>query len=355
MKTRSFISRSAVVTTAVAGAFALGILVPALSAQAPQPAPQGGRGQAPAAPAPAAPAPAAPQGGGRGGGAAGGRGQAPATPQAAAPADLTGVWVSAITEDWRFRMVTAPRGDFASIPLNPEGTRVGNMWDPAADVAAGEQCRAYGAAGLMRLPTRLRISWENATTLKVEADAGTQTRLFMFPAPAAPNVPTTAVQMGAPSWQGYSVANWETQAEGSGAAAGGGGRGGGGGAPALSGSLKIVTTNLRPGYHRRNGPPYSGNTNITEFFDRTNEPNGDSWLIVTSIIEDPTYLNGPLMNSSQFKREPDASKFSPSACEVGQPVGPEPAAGRGGRGAAAPAAPPAGAPAAPAGRGGRGN
>src|SRR6478736_6684585 len=91
-----------------------------------------------------------------------GRGQQPpATPRAAAPQDLTGMWVAIITEDWRFRMVTPPKGDFASVPLNPEGRRVGNAWDRAKDIAAGEQCKVFGAPGLMRMPTRLRISWEN--------------------------------------------------------------------------------------------------------------------------------------------------------------------------------------------------
>ena len=197
----------------------------------------------------------------------------------------------------------------------------------------------------MRMPTRLRISWQDDTTLKVEADAGTQTRLFRFRAPAGPAL--TAPAGEAPSWQGFSVAAWETQGEGSGVAGGGGGGGGGGrggaAAPPLSGSLKVVTTNLRPGYHRRNGAPYSGNAVYTEFFDRTNEPNKDSWLIVTSIVDDPQYLQGPFMNSTQFKREPDASKFSPRACEVTDPVdGERTAPVRGGGGGGRGAAPPAG-------------
>ena len=293
---------------------------------------------------------------------AGGRGQQqpPATPRAAAPADLTGTWVTAITEDWRFRMVTPPKGDFASLPLTPEGTRVGNEWDPARDRAAGDECKAYGAPGLMRMPTRLRISWQDDTTLKVEADAGTQTRLFRFRTPTGPVL--TAPAGEAASWQGFSVATWETQAEGSGVAGGGGGggggRGGGGGAPPLTGSLKVVTTNLKPGYHRRNGAPYSGNAVFTEFFDRTTEPNGDSWLIVTSIVDDPLYLNQPFMNSTQFKREPDASKFSPRPCEVTDPVDgdrPQPQRGRGAGPAGAAPPPPAGGAAAPAPGRGRGN
>src|SRR5947207_4882713 len=146
-----------------------------------------------------------------------GRGQPPATPRAGAPVDFTGYWVSIVTEDWRWRMVTPAKGDFASIPTNPAGVAEGQKWDPAKDEAAGEQCKSYGAAAIMRVPTRLHITWDNDTTLKIETDAGQQTRLFHFGEFQPP--------AGAPTWQGNSVATWE--------ASGGRGRGG----PPAGGSL----------------------------------------------------------------------------------------------------------------------
>ncbi len=106
--------------------------------------------------------------------------QPPRSARAAAQADLTGTWVAQITEDWRWRMITPPKGDYASVPLNAAGRQVADRWDPAADVAAGEQCRVFGAGGLMRLPTRVKISWADDDTLKVATDAGEQTRLFRF-------------------------------------------------------------------------------------------------------------------------------------------------------------------------------
>ena len=248
-----------------------------------------------------------------------GRGQVPRTPRSTSPADLTGNWVAVVTEDWRFRMVTPPKGDFASVPLNDEGQKAASAWDPAKDAAAGEQCKAFGAAGLMRLPIRLRVSWQDDTTLKLETDNGEQVRLFRFGSAPAP--------AGAPQWQGQSVASWETVPEGQGLAPAGGGGGGGGGGrgganqgPQLSGSLKVVTTSMRPGYLRRNGVPYSGQAVLTEFYDRTSEPNGDSWLILTSMVDDPTYLQQPFMTTTHFKLEPDGSKWSPRACEITPPV-----------------------------------
>jgi len=249
----------------------------------------------------------------------GGAATPPRSPKEASPVDLTGYWAAAITEDWRFRMVTPPRGDYASVPLNADGTKAADAWDPAKDIAAGEQCRAFGAAGIMRLPVRLHITWQDDSTLKVDIDNGNQVRLFHFASTSSGQAPSPA--RDAPSWQGMSLAGWETVQQGQGLAPAAGGRGNAVVVPtALSGSLKVVTTKMKAGYLRRNGVPYSANAVLTEFFDRTSEPNGDSWLILTSIVDDPAYLNLPFMLTTHFKREPDGSKFRPRPCEVTPPV-----------------------------------
>ena len=108
------------------------------------------------------------------------QGQPQASGQAAAPIDLTGTWVSVVTEDWRWRMVTPPKGDYPRVPLNPEGRKVADSWDLARDVAEGNLCRAFGAGNIMRMPGRLQVAWADPNTLKIDADAGTQTRLLHF-------------------------------------------------------------------------------------------------------------------------------------------------------------------------------
>jgi len=247
--------------------------------------------------------------------------QAPAqrTPQAAAPSDLTGYWVSVVTEDWIFRMVTPPKGDYAGVPLSPAGRLAADVWDPAKDAATGNQCKAYGAAGLMRMPTRLHITWENETTLKIETDAGQQVRRLFFNKAQ----PASAERQ----WSGRSVAEWQippAAGRGGGGEEGGegpaAGRGAAGPAPTRAGTLKVVTTYMRPGYLRTNGVPYSDETVLTEYLDRTPaEANGDVWLIVFSVVEDPKYLTQPFITSSHFKREADGSKWNPTACEVARP------------------------------------
>jgi hypothetical protein len=236
------------------------------------------------------------QGGGGRGAAAGAAPAAPATPRTQAPIDITGYWVAIISEDWRWRMITPAKGDFPSIPMTPEAEKVADAWNPAKDEAAGEACRAYGAPGLMRGPVRLHITWADDKTLKIESDYGTQTRLMAFGAGPANSAPR--------SWQGTSTAQWVIN---------GGGRGRG---AQRSGSLKTVTTNLRPGYLRKNGVPYSENAVFTEYFDLMKEDNGDQYLVDTNVVTDPRFLQAPFMTAIHFKKEPDGAKYDPTPCDA---------------------------------------
>ena len=224
----------------------------------------------------------------------GGRGAAPQAARQSAPFDPTGYWVSVITEDWKLRMVTPGKGVYDALTLNPEGRRVGNSWDPAADEKSGDVCKAYGAPTIMRLPTRLHITWENDNTLRIDTDTGTQTRRFYFGAAAPP--------AGEPSLQGRSVAQWEFAA----------GRAG----QIQSGNLKVVTNNLKAGYIRKNGAPYSDKTSMVEYFDLHALPNGDQWLSITTRVDDPVYFNRTMTNTSDFKKLPNANAWNPTPCSA---------------------------------------
>jgi hypothetical protein len=256
-----------------------------------------------------------------------GRGQRGAQPaKAIAPIDLTGYWVSVVSEDWRHRMMTPRKGDYESLPINAEARRVADTWDLTKDNQASLQCKAFGVGGIMRQPGRLHITWQDDNTLKVDFDAGTQSRILNFDKAKQP--------AGEKTWQGFSIAEWEGPALGRGAPtgtaaaplyAGGGGAGlRGGPAPPSSilqgGSLKVTTTNFREGYLRKNGVPYSENASITEYFHRLPQhPNGDNWLLVVTIVDDPKYLTQPFYTSTQFKLEPNGSKFSPAPCKTAPP------------------------------------
>lgn len=253
------------------------------------------------------------RGAGPGGGfGRGGLGGPPASARESAQVDLTGYWVALVTEDWLWRMITPARGDATSVPLNLQGQRAAAAWDAAKDAADGEACRPFGASGLMRMPLRLHITWQDDNTLKIETDAGEQTRLLHFAAGA----PTPA----APSWQGMSSAEWTAPVPGGfdlKAAVSGRQQVTPSGPP--MGSLKAVTTNLRAGYLRKNGLPYSENAVLTEYFSRVSGF-GNDYLTVLSIVHDPMYLSTDFITSSQFKREPDGKKWNPSPCKTPPPL-----------------------------------
>ncbi len=223
--------------------------------------------------------------------------------KARAPIDLTGYWVSVVTSDWRWRMVTPARGDYASIPITPDAKKLADAWDPAKDEAAGEQCKSYAAPALMRIPGRVRISWADDRTLKVETDAGTQTRLFRF---------GDAKSSGAATWQGDSRAEWQVPHNRTGV--------GSFAAPVTpppgTGTLKVVTTNLRAGYLRKNGVPFSNQTHLTEYWDINQDPAGNQWLTITTLVDDPVYLQEQWVTALHFKKEANGAKWDPSACSA---------------------------------------
>ena len=229
-------------------------------------------------------------------------GQGPAAPaapppsaRAGAPVDLTGYWVSLMTDFWRYRMLTPPKGNVDYLPVTADARRVAEAWDPAKDEAAGGQCKGYGAVGVMRMPGRLHITWDSDEILKVEADAGTQTRRFFF---------TGAPAAAAPTWQGTSVARWSRPVTPS--------------AQGLEpqGELRVTTSRMRPGYVRKNGIPYSGNAALTEYFVRLVDDDGQHYLAVTQVLEDSQYFVQAIVRTMLFKKQADGSGWNPTPCSA---------------------------------------
>jgi hypothetical protein len=112
--------------------------------------------------------------------------------------------------------------------------------------------------------------------------------------------------------QGRSEARWFRQPQNRGIV----GRGG----AARGGSLEVVTSSLTPGYLRPNGVPYGERAVVKEFFDTFTLPEDGTWLIVTTVVQDPEYLTQELVISSQFKKESDPSKWNPRPCDIPAPA-----------------------------------
>jgi hypothetical protein len=258
-------------------------------------------------------------------------GSPPGTAKATAPIDLIGYWTAVITEDWHVRMLTGAKGDFGSgppgavgqvsvgrlgvganpaqdgnIPYSLKGAQAAMAWDPAKDTTEGNPCKAYGAPGIMRQPTHLHFTWQDDNTLKMDADFGNQTRLFHF----SPDTRAAISKLKPPagvesSLQGYSIASWIVM-------------GGGGGQANYErgGTLKAITTHLKPGYYWRNGMPYTANAVLNENFFLLQLPDSSIWMTVTQLVEDSEYLNEPFVVNYHFKKLPDGSKWNPTPCPV---------------------------------------
>lgn len=211
---------------------------------------------------------------------------------------LPGYWVSLITENWRLRMVTPSKGDYIGIPLTAAAAKIADAWDPAKDEAAGMQCRGYGAGIIMTRPERLHIQWQDDNTLQMDVDGGTQTRVFHFGAGAVP----ADFQ---PSWQGYSRAAWvPRRSEGYGQVG------------PNARALRVMTTHMLSGYLRQNGVPYSENAVLTEYYDMIPASEQEQYLVVTTSMDDPVYLDYPLVLSSIFQQQADGAKWHPTACSA---------------------------------------
>jgi hypothetical protein len=194
-------------------------------------------------------------------------------------------------------MVTPAPGDYQGVPMTAAAVKIADTWDPAKDEASGDLCKSYGAPALLRVPEHLHLTWQDDQTLRLDVDAGKQTRLFHFGDRKAPAVG----EDDSPSLQGESVAQWEIQRDG--------------GKP-VGGSLKVITSHLKAGYLRKNGVPYSENAGLTEYYDLVHERNGDLLMVVTIVVTDPMYLREPFIISSHFKKLPDETGWNPTACSA---------------------------------------
>jgi hypothetical protein len=233
---------------------------------------------------------------GRGGG-------PPRSARESALIDLTGQWVAVVNEDWRWRMITPPVGDVSSLPVNSRGRAAAAAWDLERDRAEGQLCKAFAGPGLIRQPTRIRVSWDDDDTLLLDFDAGRQQRRLEF-GPASPPAE--------PELQGYSQASWYSQTQQ---------RGVFGASASQSGALHVVTTGFTPGYLRPNGVPYSDQATMKEFIHMFSLPgDGGTWIVVTTVVNDPVNLSSDLVMSTQFRKELETTSWNPRPCAISPPL-----------------------------------
>ena len=197
---------------------------------------------------------------------------------------MTGQWVAVVNEDWRWRMVTPPVGDTASLPLNERGRAAAAAWDLERDKAEGNLCKAFAGPGLSGNPRASGSTGRMADSLRLEFDAGRQVRLFEFaPGPSAErSLRDTPKRSG---FVGRSRAACSASAH------------------RQRRIARRAHDAARGGYLRPNGVPFSERATVKEFFSTFTLP-GDAgaWLIVTTVVTDPEYLTTELVISRSSRR-----------------------------------------------------
>ena len=197
-----------------------------------------------------------------------------------AEADLTGYWEAILHEDTLFRTAGPPIGEYIGLPINDAARAIANDWNPEDGYKPENQCKMHGAAYIMRSPIRIFVAQDDEVTIsiKIELEMGRERKIYLDGRPAPEGPPTD---------MGHSVGVWEGD------------------------MLTVTTTNMTEKYIRRNGVPNSEQAVMTEHFVR----HGD-YITLINIIEDPVYLNEPLIRSISYRKRNDEFKWVRFDCEV---------------------------------------
>jgi hypothetical protein len=210
------------------------------------------------------------------------------TPRAAAAqSELTGKWRGLFHEDYDHRIPGPELGDYTGIPLNEAGRLKARTWDASILSQPEQQARPHPAQYSMRGPASLRIS-EVVDPQTYRVVAYTIAGLFG-------NADRTIWMDGRPhpspraahTWNGFSTGEW------------------------IGRTLKVTTTHLKAAFLQRNGVPSSVQTRMTELISRHG-----NYLLNTTIVEDPVYLDEPFVRTTNFLWDPDLTIAPPSVMEI---------------------------------------
>ena len=195
-----------------------------------------------------------------------------AAPAAAAQRDLTGNWSPPRQEDRLERGPGPALADFLGLPINEAGRQFALSWDPARYTLPEHQCQVHTVGYIYRGPLRVRIweerdpAWQELIAIHQYISTYEQSRTIWMDGRAHPsaNAPHT--------WMGFSTGEW------------------------VGDKLRVRTTHIKQGWHRRNGLPSSDRMELIEYFAR----HGDVMTHIT-IADDPVFLAEPMVKSQSFR------------------------------------------------------
>ena len=183
--------------------------------------------------------------------------------------DLGGEWAATFHEDLQHRGGVR-LGDYTGLPLNESGWRKAQSWDESARSTFERQCIPHVVTYAMRGPANIRFS-KIIDPVSGELQAysllgsyGRPRTIWMdgreHPSPLAPH-----------TWAGFSTGHWERN------------------------MLVVETTHIKTGWLLRNGAPTSDLATMTEYYTRYG-----NYLMLASFVNDPVYLDEPLIRTSNF-------------------------------------------------------
>jgi hypothetical protein len=190
---------------------------------------------------------------------------------ASAQSFLNGDWVGLFHEDQPERGPGPELGDYLGLPINAAARQFADSWDASRLTLPEHQCRAHVSPYIYRGPIRVRISEErdpatqDVVAVKHFLSTYAQERTIWLD--GRPHPPDNAPH----TWMGFSTGEWQGDV------------------------LKVTTTHLKQGWHRRNGVPMSARAKMTEYFFRHG-----TVLTQLSITDDPVFLEEPLVKTTNL-------------------------------------------------------
>ena len=215
---------------------------------------------------------------------------------AAAPAmaqvDIAGEWATRTNEDQPHRAPGADLGDYTGLPINAKARQKASSWDASILSEPESMAKPHAPQYFMRGPgPNLRIekvvdpTTQELIAYTIEGVYGRDDRTIWMDGRQHPS------EHAEHTWDGFSTGKVEGN------------------------HLTVTTTHMKYGVIQRNGVPASPDAVMTEHFIRHG-----GWLTDVIIIDDPTYLEEPLIRTSTWELSanivPDARFFFEVVDEV---------------------------------------
>lgn len=215
---------------------------------------------------------------------------------AAAPAmaqvDIAGEWATRTNEDQPHRAPGADLGDYTGLPINAKARQKASSWDASILSEPESMAKPHAPQYFMRGPgPNLRIekvvdpTTQELIVYTIEGVYGRDDRTIWMDGRPHPS------EHAEHTWDGFSTGKVEGN------------------------HLTVITTHMKYGVIQRNGVPASPDAVMTEHFIRHG-----GWLTDVIIVDDPTYLEEPLIRTSTWELSanivPDARFFFEVVDEV---------------------------------------